>query len=122
MYLYQLNSAHGGLRTFSGFLLTYYNYIITENHQEYRSGSNNSRGGSPVKEIPPQSTTHISSPSLSNQISSSNQVQVAVRSGSSSGSNSGQQPSKMLSSPHHKDSANNVIAVAKSDLNIVSVQ
>ena len=74
-----------------------------------------------MKEIAPQSPSHIS-PSLSNQVGGGSQMHEAVRSGSSSGSNTGQQSivaSKALSSPHHKDSSNNM-AVAKSDLNIVS--
>ena len=79
-----------------------------------------------MKDVQPQSPAHISPP-LPNQVGGGSQMHGAVRSGSSSGSNSGQQQqsmvgSKGLSPPHHKDaSGNNVIVVAKSDLNIVSI-
>merc|ERR1711994_528658 len=66
-------------------------------------GSNNSRGGSPVKESLPHS------PSSSNQMNSQ-----GARLGNKSSSNVTNSPNKLLSSPH-KDSSNNL---AKSDLNI----
>ena len=78
--------------------------IITDNQNEHRSGSNNSRGGSPVKDAHPQS------PSSSNQMNSQ-----GARKNSSNVASS---QNKVLSSPHHKDSSNNL---AKSDLNIVSI-
>ena len=84
-------------------------YLFIDNHQEHRSVSNNSRGGSPLKEVLPHSPTHHSATSANSQghsgargVSTSN-VMVS--------------PSKAVSSPHHKEAANNL---AKSDLNLVS--
>jgi len=82
-----------------------------ENHHDHRSGSNNSRGGSPVKEVLPHSPSHQSS-TPSNQVNSPGHV--AGR-GGNSGSNVLQSHGKVLLSPQPKDSANNL---AKSDINI----
>lgn len=84
-------------------------YLFLDNHQEHRSVSNNSRGGSPLKEVLPHSPTHHSATSANSQGHS------GVRGVSSS--NVIVSPSKAVSSPHHKEAANNL---AKSDLNLVS--
>ena len=72
-----------------------------------------------MKEVSPNLPKNISSPSSSNQIGGNSQVNIAVRIGS--GSNVVQPHNKMLPSQHHKESTANVIASAKSDLNIVSI-
>ena len=74
--------------------------LITE------SGSNNSRGGSPVKDALPHS------PSSSNQTNSH-----GARLGNKNSSSVASSQNKLLSSPHHRETSNNL---AKSDLNIVS--
>ena len=76
-------------------------YLITE------SGSNNSRGGSPVKDALPHS------PSSSNQTNSH-----GARLGNKNSSSVASSQNKILSSPHHRETSNNL---AKSDLNIVSI-
>jgi len=72
--------------------------------RKQESGSNNSRGGSPVKDALPHS------PSSSNQTNSH-----GARLGNKNSSSVASSQNKILSSPHHRETSNNL---AKSDLNI----